>query len=110
MKKGHDFIKNSQVRDNPSGDFKRMYRHISKGSWAFANQDDGWQVSDCTAEGLKACLMLSLMPPEIVGKKLEERMFDAVNILLSLQSENGGLPCWEPVKSKKWWEVSFFGY
>ncbi|XP_010245752.1 PREDICTED: taraxerol synthase-like [Nelumbo nucifera] len=106
LKKGHDFIKNSQVRDNPSGDFKRMYRHISKGSWTFSNQDHGWQVSDCTGEGLKACLMLSLMPPEIVGEKLEEeRIFDAVNILLSLQSENGGLPCWEPAKSKKWWEL-----
>lgn len=42
-----------QVKDNPSGDFKVMYRHISKGSWAFADQDLGWQVSDCTAEALK---------------------------------------------------------
>ena len=30
-----------------------MYRHISKGSWTFSDQDHGWQVSDCTAEGLK---------------------------------------------------------
>jgi len=43
----------SQVRDNPSGDFKSMYRHISKGSWTFSDQDQGWQLSDCTAEGLK---------------------------------------------------------
>lgn len=42
-----------QVRDNPSGNFSKMYRHISKGSWTFSMQDQGWQVSDCTAEGLK---------------------------------------------------------
>lgn len=43
----------SQVTENPSGDFKSMHRHISKGSWTFSDQDHGWQVSDCTAEGLK---------------------------------------------------------
>ena len=53
LERGHDFIKKSQVKDNPSGDFKSMYRHISKGSWTFSDQDHGWQVSDCTTEGLK---------------------------------------------------------
>lgn len=80
LRKGHNFVKASQVksnpnhlkrlvtkctlyiqlkhvllkvRDNPSGDFEAMYRHISKGAWTFAMQDHGWQVSDCTAEGLK---------------------------------------------------------
>jgi hypothetical protein len=43
----------SQVTENPSGDFKSMHRHISKGAWTFSDQDHGWQVSDCTAEGLK---------------------------------------------------------
>lgn len=42
-----------KVKDNPSGDFKSMHRHISKGSWTFSDQDHGWQVSDCSAEGLK---------------------------------------------------------
>ncbi|KAJ8431511.1 hypothetical protein Cgig2_009748 [Carnegiea gigantea] len=86
FKKGHYFIKESQVKDNPSGDFKSMYRHISKGSWMFSDRDHGWQVSDCTAEGLKCCLMLSTMPPEVVGEKMDpERLYDSVNILLSLQ-------------------------
>ena len=42
-----------KVRENPSGDFNAMYRHISKGAWTFSIQDQGLQVSDCTAEGLK---------------------------------------------------------
>lgn len=80
LKKAHDFIKASQVllskieviltlfvltyllnstnlnfkiMDNPSGDFSRKYRHISKGGWGFQVADQGWQVSDCTAEALK---------------------------------------------------------
>ncbi|XP_027102483.1 beta-amyrin synthase-like [Coffea arabica] len=106
LRKGHDFLKKSQVTDNPSGDFRSMYRHISKGAWTFSDQDHGWQVSDCTAEALKCCLLFSTMPPEIVGEKLEpERLYDAVNILLSLQSKNGGLPAWEPVRADNWLEL-----
>uniref|UniRef100_A0A7N0ZT28 Terpene cyclase/mutase family member n=1 Tax=Kalanchoe fedtschenkoi TaxID=63787 RepID=A0A7N0ZT28_KALFE len=106
LEKGHDFIKKSQVRDNPPGHFKSMHRHISKGSWAFSDRDHGWQVSDCTAEALKCCLLLSLMPPELVGKKLDqERLYDAVNIMLSLQNKNGGLSAWEPAISPKWLEL-----
>ncbi|KAK9281096.1 hypothetical protein L1049_003989 [Liquidambar formosana] len=106
LNKGHDFIKNSQVKDNPSGDFKSMYRHISKGSWTFSDQDHGWQVSDCTAEGLKCCLLFSMMPPEIVGEKMEpERLYDSVNVLLSLQSKNGGLAAWEPAGAQEWLEL-----
>lgn len=46
-----------EVKENPSGDFKSMYRHISKGSWTFSDQDQGWQVSDCTADALKVTLV-----------------------------------------------------
>ncbi|KAK4588774.1 hypothetical protein RGQ29_019684 [Quercus rubra] len=86
LSRGNDFIKISQVRDNSSGDFRRMYRHMSKGSWTFSDQDQGLQLSDCTTEALKCCLLFSMMPPEIVGEKMEpEWLFNAVNILLSLQ-------------------------
>ncbi|GKV07153.1 hypothetical protein SLEP1_g18954 [Rubroshorea leprosula] len=106
LKKGHDFLKKSQVKENPSGDFRRMYRNISKGSWTFSDRDQGWQVSDCTAESLKCCLLMSMLPPEIVGEKLEqEGLYDAINVLLSLQSKRGGLAAWEPVIASAWWEV-----
>lgn len=103
---GHDYVKQSQIKDNPSGDFKSMHRHISKGSWAFSDQDHGWQVSDCTAEGLMVCLLMSQMPSEHVGPKMDaDRLYDSVNILLSLQSKNGGLSAWEPVTAPEWLEV-----
>ncbi|XVF86436.1 hypothetical protein PTKIN_Ptkin18bG0040100 [Pterospermum kingtungense] len=41
LKKGHYFLKHSQVKDNPTGDFRRMFSHISKGSWTFGDQDHG---------------------------------------------------------------------
>ncbi|KAM3749832.1 hypothetical protein ACB098_05G216200 [Castanea mollissima] len=105
LKKGHEFIRRSQVRDNPYGDFRKMHRHISKGSWPFTDQDNGLQVSDCTAECLKCCLLFSTMPSEVVGEKMEpERFFDAVNILLYLQSKNGGLSAWEPAGAQEWLE------
>ena len=46
-------LNNVKVRNNPAGDFRKMHRHISKGSWTFSDQDHGLQVSDCTAECLK---------------------------------------------------------
>jgi cycloartenol synthase len=105
LRKAHEFAKASQVQDNPSGDFTKMYRHISKGSWTFSMQDQGWQVSDCTAEGLKATLLLSQISPDLVGQKLEtERFYDAVNVILSLQSSNGGFPAWEPQRAFRWLE------
>ncbi|KAF3627661.1 hypothetical protein FXO37_29751 [Capsicum annuum] len=106
LRKGHDFMKKSQVKDNPSGDFKAMYRHISKGSWTFSDQDHGWQVSDTTAEALRCCLLFSTLPSELVGEAMEPaRLYDSVNIILSLQSKNGGLAAWEPAGSSEYLEL-----
>ncbi|KAI9156974.1 hypothetical protein LWI28_014949 [Acer negundo] len=106
LRRGHEYIKASHVKDDPSGDFEAMYRHISKGSWTFSDQDHGWQVSDCTAEALKCCLLFSVMSPEIVGEKMDtEQLYDAVNLLLSLQGKNGGMAAWEPTGAPKWLEL-----
>nr|AAD05032.1 lupeol synthase [Arabidopsis thaliana] len=106
LKRGHNYIKASQVRENPSGDFRSMYRHISKGAWTFSDRDHGWQVSDCTAEALKCCLLLSMMSADIGGQKIDdEQLYDSVNLLLSLQSGNGGVNAWEPSRAYKWLEL-----
>ncbi|XP_037492219.1 lupeol synthase isoform X2 [Jatropha curcas] len=108
LKEGHNFIKNSQVTENPSGDFKRMFRHTSKGAWTFSDKDHGWQVSDTTAEGLKCCLLFSMMPSEIVGEKMDAiKLYDSVNVLLSLQSETGGFSAWEPAGERLWLELCY---
>ncbi|GLT26066.1 hypothetical protein SLA2020_011530 [Shorea laevis] len=98
--KAHDFIKDSQVRQYPSGNFAAMFRHMSKGSWTFTAQDQGWQTSDCTAEVLKCALLLSQLPPDLVGEKMEkEQLYDAVSVILSFQSNRGGFPVWEPQRA-----------
>ncbi|XP_038889705.1 isomultiflorenol synthase-like isoform X2 [Benincasa hispida] len=54
LNNAHEFIKNSQVSNNPPGDYKSMFRYMSKGAWTFSDCDHGWQLSDCTAESLKS--------------------------------------------------------
>ncbi|KAF8690424.1 hypothetical protein HU200_040776 [Digitaria exilis] len=52
LRKAHEFIKSSQIRENHP-DYEGYYRHSSKGSWTLSTADNGWNVSDCTAEALK---------------------------------------------------------
>ncbi|CDP20858.1 unnamed protein product [Coffea canephora] len=105
LKRAHYFIKETQIQENPSGDFRSMYRHPCKGAWMLADRDHGWQVSDCTAEALKALLLLSEMPTDVVGEKIEvKRLYEAVDFILNLQSKNGGFAIWEPSTLPKWFE------
>nr|XP_027072122.1 lupeol synthase-like [Coffea arabica] len=74
LKKAHDYLKASQLQDDPPGNFHEMYRHISKGGWTFATQDHRWQVLDCTAEALRVVLSFAQMPPELVGERIETEL------------------------------------
>ncbi|KAJ4839943.1 Cycloartenol synthase 2 [Turnera subulata] len=106
LKKAHNYIKNSQVRANSSDDYKCWYRHISKGGWPFSTLDNGWHVSDTTAEALKAAILLSQLPEDIVGEAIElDRIYDAVNVLLSMQNHNGGFASYELTRSYAWLEM-----
>ncbi|XP_004513122.1 probable oxidosqualene cyclase [Cicer arietinum] len=105
LKKANSFIKYSQVRTNVSGNSSSWYRHISKGGWTFSTPESGWTVSDCTAEALKAAILLSNLPFEIVGKAMEtEELCNAVNLLLSMQNKNGGFASYELTRSYAWLE------
>ncbi|KAK2662714.1 hypothetical protein Ddye_001288 [Dipteronia dyeriana] len=106
LKKAHMYIKNSQVLDDCPGNLDFWYRHISKGAWPFSTADHGWPISDCTAEGLKAALLFSKLPSEIVGESLDvKRFYDAVNVILSLQNEDGGFATYELTRSYPWLEL-----
>ncbi|XP_039030288.1 cycloartenol synthase-like [Hibiscus syriacus] len=107
LKKAHSFIRNTQVKENSGKSLSLWYRHISKGGWPFSTADNGWIVSDCTAEGLKAALMLSTMPCDIVGEEIivPDRLHEAVNVILSLQNKNGGFASYELTRSYAWLEM-----
>ncbi|XP_057447337.1 cycloartenol synthase-like [Lotus japonicus] len=105
LKRANEFIKCSQITTNSSSNPSAWYRHISKGSWGFSTPDNGWPVSDCTAEGLKAAILLSNFPSETVGKAMEtEKLYDAVSWVLSMQNENGGFASYELTRSYAWLE------
>ncbi|XP_019069346.2 cycloartenol synthase [Solanum lycopersicum] len=106
LKNAHHFIKASQVRENSNGDAKKWYRQHSRGGWPFSTVDNGWIVSDCTAEALKASILLSLMPLDIVGEvTAPHRLFEAVDLILSLQNSNGGFASYELTRSYAWLEM-----
>nr|QBZ67934.1 euphol/tirucallol synthase [Euphorbia grantii] len=106
LRRAHEFIKQTQIRHDPPGDFKTTLRYKSKGAWPLADQDQGWQVSDCSAEALTALLLLSEMEPEVVGERAElQQLYDAVDFLLPLQSKNGGFSIWEPGSPHPWLEM-----
>nr|BBI55115.1 cycloartenol synthase [Bauhinia forficata] len=106
LRKAHLYIKNTQVLEDCPGDLNYWYRHISKGAWPFSTRDHGWPISDCSAEGLKASLLLSKIPAQIVGESLEaKRLYDAVNVILSLQNEGGGFASYELTRSYDWLEL-----
>ncbi|AQK58451.1 achilleol B synthase isoform X4 [Zea mays] len=88
LRKAHEFIKSLQIPENQP-DHENYYRHRSKGSWAHSTLDNGWSVSDSTAEAIQALLLLSKFSSNLVGDPIkEERLFDAVDCLLSFMVLN----------------------
>ncbi|CAM0908395.1 unnamed protein product [Alopecurus aequalis] len=88
IRKAHEFMKGSQVRSNLPN-YAKNYRHRSKGSWALSTVDNGWSSSDCTAEAIKALLLLSKCSSKVVGDPIEEeKLYDAIDCLLSFMILN----------------------
>lgn len=86
---------------------ERYYRHLSKGGWPFSTSAHGWPISDCTAEGLKAVLELRKLPfiqaDEV--KISDQRLYDAVAVLLSYQNKDGGWATYENNRGYGWYEL-----
>jgi len=89
----------------------KFYRHVSKGGWPFSTSAHGWPISDCTGEGLKG--VLALMDSPIIMSAVKEgalksiepsRLYDAVNVILTLQNEDGGWATYENNRGFGWFE------
>lgn len=86
------YLESTQVRVEVD-DLDRFYRHQSVGAWPFSTRDHGWPISDCTAEGLKAALLLRDLK---IGPQLEAvRLHQAVDVVLSYQNPDGGWATYE---------------
>uniref|UniRef100_A0A8C4W632 Terpene cyclase/mutase family member n=1 Tax=Gopherus evgoodei TaxID=1825980 RepID=A0A8C4W632_9SAUR len=66
-----------------------------QGGFPFSTRDCGWIVADCTAEGLKSVMLLQEKCPFIAEHVPTGRLFDAVNVLLSMRNPDGGFATYE---------------
>ncbi|XP_047087774.1 achilleol B synthase-like [Lolium rigidum] len=105
LKKAHEFLKKSQVLINHPN-YELYYRHRSKGSWTLSSVDNGWSVSDCTAEVVKALLLLSNISSDIVGDPItQERLYDSIDCILSFMNKDGTFSTYECKRTVSWLEV-----
>ena len=55
--KALQWLDHCQFQEN-ARHFEVMNRHRSRGTWPFSTREQGYNISDCTGEGLKAVLLL----------------------------------------------------
>jgi squalene/oxidosqualene cyclase-like protein len=95
------YLEANQVLENVP-EPERCFRHVSKGGWPFSSRAHGWPISDCTGEGLKACLAIEAA----TGKSLQRWRLDAaVEFMLSLQNADGGWATYELTRGPAWLEA-----
>ncbi|KAG6865713.1 hypothetical protein C0991_012529 [Blastosporella zonata] len=101
--KALEWLDEAQIRQDPKH-YHTSYRHTTKGAWGFSTKEQGYTVSDCTGEGLKAAMYLQNhldFTPKLISK---QRMCDAIDVMLTLQNPNGGFASYEPIRGPKWLE------
>lgn len=100
MALAHHYVGIAQVLEDPIA-ADTFYRHRTKGAWNFSTAPQGWQVSDCTAEGLRVMLLLRHLPFP------EQRIYDAVDEILSLRnhSGDGGWGSYESTRAPSYCEL-----
>ena len=102
IEKSYQFIELSQIKTEHAT-HAEFFRHPTIGSWPFSTAENGWPVADCTAEGLSATLAIhdSGLVKTVIN---DERIKQAVDIILSYQNIDGGWATYELTRSSKWLE------
>lgn len=86
------------------------YRDHRNGAWPFSTQTQGFTVCDCTAEAIKAILMVQNVPGlEFLKDEISvERLYDGVDILLDMQNTDtfhfGSFATYEKIKGPEFIE------
>ena len=107
-RKIYSYLDRTQIASDED-DRGYFYRHVSKGGWPFSTAAHGWPISDCTAEGLKGVLSLhsehlkGIIPEEV--RISDQRLEDAVNVILSLHNTDGGWATYENNRGYGWYEM-----
>jgi cycloartenol synthase len=99
-----------------------FFRTISKGGWPFSTSDHGWPIADCTAEGLKATLLIDALCVSgqadvgkgrfadgsgglLTGSISATRLREAVDVILAFRNPDGGWATYEETRGGAWYEV-----
>lgn len=82
------------------------FRDKRKGGWPFSTKDQGYTVSDCTAEAMKAIIMVGNHSEYSYLKKeyiKDENLFEAVDVILNIQNtgsfEYGSFSSYEKIRA-----------
>lgn len=105
--RGYRFLVHSQfTSDCVSGSF----RDRRKGGWPFSTKIQGFTVSDCTAEAIKAIIMVQKVKGlEFLEDEISpERLYEGIDILLSIQNmgrnQYGSYASYERIKGPSFLE------
>lgn len=81
------------------------FRDKRKGAWGFSTKAQGYTVSDCTAESIKAIIMVKNSPfyKKVHDEISQGRLQEAIDVLLNLQNvssfEYGSFATYERIKA-----------
>ena len=94
---GKQYIFDAQVVTTPP-QLNRYNRDDPYGAYNFSTAEQGWQVSDCTAEGLRCGILFDCIPAK--------RILAGVDQLLALRNPDDGAWCsYENRRSPTWMEL-----
>lgn len=98
-----EFLDDQQIREDCK-DQDICYRQQRKGGWAFSTKTQGYAVSDCISEALKAVLHLQNTPgyPKLLS---DQRIYDAIDTVLTFSNASGGCASYEPTRGSEWLEM-----
>lgn len=87
--KAYHYLERHQVRENCESQ-DECCRQTRKGGWTFSNKDQGFAVSDCLAEALRAVILLEKAGdfPKIFD---DQRLFDAIDCMLIYLNDTGSV-------------------
>lgn len=100
--KALEFLDDQQIRENCKQQ-NLCYRQQRRGAWPFSTRDQGYPVSDCTSEALKSVVMLQRLPgfPKLIT---DNRIYDAIDMLLTMQNASGGFASYEKTRASEYLE------
>lgn len=97
LQSAHRFLDRNQVRADIEGGAIH-HRDPIKGGWPFSTAEQGWTVSDCTAEGLKVAVEMQPIAAQPIDRA---RLEQAVDLLLFSQNPDGGWSEYERARGGK---------